>query len=259
MICVECGHRNIPNLYSKYKSEYVKLTVCDACNKICDKYIEYDAVILFLDILLLKKPAYRHLAYNLTEWQIHNHGNFSSKYQNLVRLIVLIILFDVYLTWATCERNQFWLQEEAYDGVTQLVLQSSLISQYMFFIIVISLRHLLFNVVMQCILRGSYGFGNWVNTVISERDQWGYVTAVLLTTIMCSGSVKLFRILTLIWPYDISIPFRAFDAIGFVYVIEALHIVTGLAYTSIVTTVSVSSLLSYLAVAWSKRVVVGYM
>lgn len=260
MICIECGHRNIPTLYSKYKSEYVKLTVCDSCNKVCDKYIEYDAVILFLDLLLLKKPAYRHLAYNLTEWQIRNHSNFSSKYQNLIRLSILIILFEVYLTWATFERSHFWLQGNVdEEGITQLVLQKSLTKQYMFFIIIISLRHIVFNFIMQWLLRVHYGFGNGTNTVIPQRDQWSYTNAVLLTTIMCSGSVKLFRILTLIWPYDISIPYRTFDVIGFIYVIEALHIVTGLAYMATVTTVLVSSFVLYLVVAWTKRVLAEYI
>ncbi|CCG25541.1 Arv1 protein [Candida orthopsilosis Co 90-125] len=259
MICIECGHRNIPSLYSKYKSEYVKLTVCESCNKICDKYIEYDTVILFLDILLLKKPAYRHLAYNLTEWQIISHSSWGLKYQNLIRLITLIILFDVYLTWATFERSQFWQQGKSEEGISQLVLRQSLTSQYMFFIIVISLRHLVSNFIMQCILRGHYGFGNWQNTVIPQHDHRGYVTAVLLTTIMCSGSVKLFRILTLIWPYDISIPYRTFDMIGFIYVIEALHVVTGLAYMTVVTTISVSSLVSYMAVAWIKGTLIRYI
>ncbi|KAI5968392.1 ARV1 [Candida margitis] len=260
MICIECGHRNIPNLYSKYKSEYVKLTVCESCNKVCDKYIEYDAVILFLDILLLKKPAYRHLSYNLTEWKIRNHTSWGLKYQNLIRLITLIVLFDVYLTWATCEKSRFWQQDGGADnGIVQLILRQNLINQYTFFIVVISLRHLVFNFMIQSIMRGQFGFGNWPNTTIPQRDQWGYITAVLLTTIMCSGSIKLFRILTLIWPYDISMPYRTFDVIEFIYVVEALHVVTGLAYMTVVTTVLVSSLASYVVVAWLKWVLVGYI
>ncbi|CAL1191482.1 unnamed protein product [Candida parapsilosis] len=258
MICIECGNPNIPALYSKYKSQYVKLTVCESCNKICDKYIEYDAVILFLDILLLKKAAYRHLSYNVTEWQIRNHTGWSLKYQNLIRLVTLIILFDVYLTWATYEKSQFGQQDDDY-GMMQLILRQSLIDQYSFFIAVISLRHVIFNVMMQLILRWQYGFGNEQNTVISRYDQWGYTTAVLLLTIMTSGSVKLFRILTLIWPYDISIPYRTFDVIGFIYVIEALRVVTGLSYTKVIATVSVSSLTSYLAIAWFKQFLLRYL
>ena len=57
MICIECGYSNIDCLYSKYKSDYIKLSVCPECNKIVDKYIEYDSVILFWTFYYLKdKP-----------------------------------------------------------------------------------------------------------------------------------------------------------------------------------------------------------
>ena len=38
--------------------------------EVADKYIEYDNVILFLDIMLLKPQAYRHLMYNITESEL---------------------------------------------------------------------------------------------------------------------------------------------------------------------------------------------
>ena len=37
----------------------------EKCEKVVDKYIEYDAVIIFLDALLHKPQAYRHLLFNI--------------------------------------------------------------------------------------------------------------------------------------------------------------------------------------------------
>ena len=35
-----------------------------SCHKVVDKYIEFDPVIIFLDALLHKPQAYRHLLFN---------------------------------------------------------------------------------------------------------------------------------------------------------------------------------------------------
>lgn len=37
-----------------------------------DKYIEYDAVIIIIDLVLLSKEAYRHILYN-TEFKVSEH------------------------------------------------------------------------------------------------------------------------------------------------------------------------------------------
>ena len=42
----------------------VYLVTQSNCRKVIDKYVEYDAVILLLDILLLRIQAYRHLIFN---------------------------------------------------------------------------------------------------------------------------------------------------------------------------------------------------
>ena len=40
------------------------------CNEVADKYIEYDSIIIFLDILLLQRPAYRHILIN-SKFKVH--------------------------------------------------------------------------------------------------------------------------------------------------------------------------------------------
>ena len=45
---------------------YILKCLCfqSRCNEVADKYIEYDTVIIFLDVLLLQRPAYRHILIN---------------------------------------------------------------------------------------------------------------------------------------------------------------------------------------------------
>ncbi|BFZ12336.1 hypothetical protein BsWGS_15375 [Bradybaena similaris] len=67
--CIECGNK-VRMLYREYKAGVIKISHCDSCNAVADKYIEYDPVIIFLDALLLRRQAYRHLLIN-TQFDSH--------------------------------------------------------------------------------------------------------------------------------------------------------------------------------------------
>lgn len=64
MICIECIE-SVSSLYTQYSPSNIRLTACPRCNKFADKYIEYDNVLIFVDIILLKPQAYRHLVFNV--------------------------------------------------------------------------------------------------------------------------------------------------------------------------------------------------
>lgn len=244
MICIECGYSNIDCLYSKYKSDYIKLSVCPECNKIADKYIEYDSVILFLDILLLKRQAYKHLAYNLTEMEmeigsstnfhINDNTNFKffHTYRKLMKLIFMILSFEVYLTWANEEKLLIHSQ------LINLIFNQSVVYQYLFFIIKSSLENLILNLSLQLILRLGYKWGQGpqkINGNIRDKELFGYKTSVLLVTTMVSGSIRLFPILMFIWPYDnISITKPLINLIAFINIVEALRVVTSLGYVELI-------------------------
>ena len=246
MICIECGYPNIDCLYSKYKSDYIKLSVCPECNKIADKYIEYDSVILFLDILLLKRQAYKHLAYNLTEMEmissIHSNINsnfkFFQTYRKLMKLIFMILSFEVYLTWANEEKLLIHSQ------LINLIFSQSVIYQYLFFIIKSSLENLILNLSLQLILRFGYKWGQStpkINGNVSDEELFGYKTSVLLVTTMVSGSIRLFPILMFIWPYDnISITKPLINLIAFINIVEALRVVTSLGYIKLILSLAFS-------------------
>ena len=250
MICIECGYSNIDCLYSKYKSDYIKLSVCPECNKIADKYIEYDSVILFLDILLLKRQAYKHLAYNLTEMEmeigsstnfhINDNTNFKffHTYRKLMKLIFMILSFEVYLTWANEEKLLIRSQ------LINLIFNQSVVYQYLFFIIKSSLENLILNLSLQLILRLGYKWGQGpqkINGNIRDKELFGYKTSVLLVTTMVSGSIRLFPILMFIWPYDnISITKPLINLIAFINIVEALRVVTSLGYVELILSLAFS-------------------
>lgn len=84
--CVNCG-TEVDELYRRYSPNVLKLLKCEACGLLADKYIEYDPVIILVDLILLEKRAYRHLLYNcdlkpcwklvIILWLVESFRNFS--------------------------------------------------------------------------------------------------------------------------------------------------------------------------------------
>ncbi|XP_032242189.2 protein ARV1 [Nematostella vectensis] len=91
-VCVECGENTASNkLFRKFQGGAVRLLFCEHCSKVMDKYLEFDPVLVFLDVLLLKPQAFRHVLMNLQP-QIH------------WQLCMLYLLSNAYTKW--CRTNQ---------------------------------------------------------------------------------------------------------------------------------------------------------
>lgn len=60
-ICIECRHP-VKTLWTKYSNaggdkssgHNIRLTVCKNCGRFCDKYVEHDYIVLFIDLVLIK-------------------------------------------------------------------------------------------------------------------------------------------------------------------------------------------------------------
>ena len=69
-VCIECGRRlpsDVTQLYHEKlfkKTKILKLLQCEVCDKICDKYLEYEGTLLLLDVALQNRTALRHLLMN---------------------------------------------------------------------------------------------------------------------------------------------------------------------------------------------------
>lgn len=63
------------------------------CGTLADKYIEYDPVIVLVDLVLLEKPAYRHLLYN-------------SSFRSYWKLMIVLLLSETFRVWPTFDGSQ---------------------------------------------------------------------------------------------------------------------------------------------------------
>lgn len=64
-ICIECRYP-VKTLWTKYSGagdkssgHNIRLTVCRNCGRFCDKYVEHDFVVLFIDLVLIKPQVIR--------------------------------------------------------------------------------------------------------------------------------------------------------------------------------------------------------
>ncbi|KAH6565228.1 hypothetical protein BASA50_006006 [Batrachochytrium salamandrivorans] len=96
-VCIECG-KEVPVLYLDYGKGNIKLVHCEVCKTFADKYLEYDFVIIFIDMLLHKRPVYRHLIFNRLDYSDQGWNG------SLIRLGILLVLFEVYLKWFRLDR-----------------------------------------------------------------------------------------------------------------------------------------------------------
>ncbi|XP_063530058.1 protein ARV1 [Cydia strobilella] len=83
--CVNCGEASAA-LYKTYGPSVLKLTKCVKCNRIVDKYVEYDPVIVMIDLVLISKEAQRHVLYN-TEFKAY------------WKLFIILIMIETYGLW----------------------------------------------------------------------------------------------------------------------------------------------------------------
>ncbi|KAM5456689.1 hypothetical protein MaudCBS49596_000930 [Microsporum audouinii] len=125
-ICIECCYP-VSHLYTSYSKaddralgKGVRLTQCPRCQRFADKYVEHDFVVLFIDLVLIKPQVYRHLLFNRL-------GRDDDKFdRSIIRLGILILLFDVYLSWARIEKSS--------AIATSPLGNTPIIVQYVFFL-----------------------------------------------------------------------------------------------------------------------------
>ncbi|GKZ24523.1 sterol homeostasis protein [Aspergillus brasiliensis] len=125
-ICIECSYP-VSHLYSTYSraddrslGKGVRLTQCPRCQRFADKYVEHDFVVIFIDLVLIKPQVYRHLLFNRLG------GDDNQFDRSIIRLGILLLLFDVYLTWARIEKSP--------SLATTFLSRAPIIVQYLFFL-----------------------------------------------------------------------------------------------------------------------------
>lgn len=73
-ICIECSYP-VSHLYSTYSraddrslGKGVRLTQCPRCKRFADKYVEYDYVVVFIDLVLIKPQVCWRYELSLVEY-----------------------------------------------------------------------------------------------------------------------------------------------------------------------------------------------
>lgn len=76
------------------------------CGEIADKYIEFEPTIVVIDLILLSRPAYKHLLFN-TKFKVmfkqteNRHLLTTVLSQNYWKLLLVILLLDAYILYKT--------------------------------------------------------------------------------------------------------------------------------------------------------------
>lgn len=97
--CVNCGHR-LKELYKNYSPTIQKLAECEKCKNVADRLIEFESLVIIIDLILLSSQAQRHVLYNTT-------------CKNLYKILMIITLLESYCLWMeTFERNQIGFNKD---------------------------------------------------------------------------------------------------------------------------------------------------
>eukprot|EP00916_Digyalum_oweni_P007577 GHVL01012790.1.p1 GENE.GHVL01012790.1~~GHVL01012790.1.p1 ORF type:complete len:280 (+),score=61.84 GHVL01012790.1:63-902(+) len=92
VVCVECGSP-VNCIYKEFSRGSIRLTTCEQCGKVADKYVECDILIIFIDLILHREAAYRHVLFNRLKY----FDTFLDT--EIFKFFFAIIFFDTYTNW----------------------------------------------------------------------------------------------------------------------------------------------------------------
>lgn len=227
-ICIECC-APVNTLYTEYSGaddkssgHGVRLTVCKKCGRFCDKYVEHDFVVLFIDLVLIKPQVYRHLLHNTL---MREHDRFDP---SIIRLGILLLLFDVYLTWARIEKQTSSNSPANETNNTNFLrlAQQPIVFQYVFFLVLCALSTLSFHISIRFLTSSRLSPLVQSKTIPHPYPRPNSVSTALLV----SSSTKLFPILMVIWEYDVPAAARSLGWAVVANNVEALKILLDCGY-----------------------------
>ncbi|XP_072299818.1 protein ARV1 [Eucyclogobius newberryi] len=187
--CVECNEK-ATELHRDYSNGILKITICGSCQKPVDKYIEYDPVIILIDVLLCKTQAFRHILFN-TSLNIH------------WKLCVFCLLCEAYLRWSLLHSSEqssdpadlirYTKEWEFYGmfALASLELFAFCGSVLLFLWLVVAglqKRTLERGLLLKGLLLSSYGKVLLIPTVIWEHDYSPLCLALIKLLVLTSNS-----------------------------------------------------------------------
>ncbi|KIW32307.1 uncharacterized protein PV07_03861 [Cladophialophora immunda] len=251
-ICITCS-TPVKELYTVYSKaddrtlgKGVRLTQCPNCKRFADKYVEHDFVVLFIDLVLIKPQVYRHLLFNRL-------GRSDDKFDpSILRLGTLLVLFDVYITWARIEKSN---AANGGPAVGSRLSEMPILAQYLFFLTMNVLATFAQHGIIRAMVRmlvshqkkQEQALADATPTTVSCSTPNTRPTiatshaspSAISTALLVSSCTKLFPILLVIWPTEtkesdsFGFAFRATNYVGWAVLlnnIEALLILLNCGY-----------------------------
>jgi len=263
-ICITCS-TPVKDLYTVYSKaddrtlgKGVRLTQCPNCKRFADKYVEHDFVVLFIDLVLIKPQVYRHLLFNRL-------GRSDNKFDpSILRLGILLVLFDVYITWARIEKTSAISPR---NGAGSRLSGMPILTQYLFFLTMNVMATVAQHGIIRLLARVFVtrhelqgDFNNQKPALSSSGAPTRPPTvapgnaspSAISTALLVSSCTKLFPILLVIWPTEAKegdspgFAFRATSYVGWAVLInniEALLILLNCGYVT-ATGLAVSGMLA---------------
>ncbi|KAJ4130011.1 hypothetical protein NW768_006983 [Fusarium equiseti] len=145
---------------------------------------------------------------------------------SIIRLGILLLLFDVYLTWARLEKQTV---PDALPGASNLgkLAQQPIVLQYLFFLVFCALSTAAFHVSIRFLTSSAFSPLNLLG-ILPQYTRPNSVSTALLV----SSSTKLFPILMVIWDYDVPASARSLGWAVVANNVEALRILLDCGYVT---------------------------
>ncbi|KAL8694325.1 MAG: hypothetical protein Q9218_001030 [Villophora microphyllina] len=173
----------------------VRLTQCPRCKRFADKYVEHDYVVLFIDLVLVKPQVYRHLLFNRL-------GRDDDELDpSITRLGVLLLLFNVYLTWSRIETLP--PDMTASSPIPHLPI----LLQYAFYLLLCAMTTLAQHMSIRWLARATGLEARSVYDADGDREDvediaGGSTPNGISTALFVSSCMKLFPILMVVWRFE---------------------------------------------------------
>ncbi|KAI2781938.1 Arv1-like family-domain-containing protein [Daldinia loculata] len=168
----------------------------------------------------IRLTVYRHLLHNTL---MRERDQFDP---SIIRLGTLLLLFDVYLTWARIEK-QAAPNPNSPAGGSNLgsLAQQPIVFQYLFFLILCTFSTLAFHLSIRFLTSSPLSPLNFLGLLPTYARPNSVSTALLV-----SSSTKLFPILMVIWDYDVPAAARSLGWAVVANNVEALKILLDCGY-----------------------------
>nr|OQO25489.1 hypothetical protein B0A51_08756 [Rachicladosporium sp. CCFEE 5018] len=252
-ICIHCC-LPLPSLYTTHSKaddkslgKGVRLTQCPRCKGFADKYVEHDFVVLCIDLVLIRPEVYRHLLFNRLRGEVDKFN------PSILRLSLLLLLFDVYLTWARIEKATptplapppGLLQNTTLSTLTSPPLSNNqhhpqtflatqpILFQYAFFLLLCAVETASFHLPIRFLLSLPHpptSTKSWPSRLYNFLLPHYPHPSLISTALLVSSFTKLFPLLLLVWNYDLPSSASAVSWAVIINNVAALEILLGSGY-----------------------------